>query len=147
MNTVDIHNLERFLSAQAVDYEVALEELCRGAKKSHWMWYIFPQADGLGSSSMAARYAIKTKEEAIAYLRHKVLGTRLNECSAALLGVEGKSIDEIVGFPDNLKLKSSMTLFASISPSDNVFQAVLDRYYGGAMDERTLVFLAKSESE
>ena len=147
MNNDDPHNLERFLSAQVEDYEVALHELRRGAKESHWIWYIFPQVAGLGSSIMADRYSIKSKDEAIAYIQHQILGTRLTACADALLHVEGKSIEDIMGFPDNLKLKSSMTLFASISPSDNVFQEVLDRYYGGAMDEKTLAFLTMSESK
>ena len=135
LTNLDPYNLGRFLSAQSDDYEVALQELQRGAKESHWIWYIFPQVAGLGSSSMAQEYAIQSREEALAYLHHQILGARLTTCANALLQIEGKSIEDIMGFPDDLKLKSSMTLFAATSPPDSIFHAVLARYYDGALDE------------
>ncbi|MEO7415097.1 MAG: DUF1810 domain-containing protein [Opitutaceae bacterium] len=138
----DPHHLERFVSAQAGIYEVALDELRHGAKQSHWMWFIFPQATGLGSSPMAVRYAIKSRREAEAYLAHPILGGRLKECANALLAVTEKSAEEIMGRPDDLKLRSSMTLFAAVSAPDSPFYFVLDRYYGGEVDRRTIDCLA-----
>lgn len=139
----DPYQLERFVAAQRDTYEDALEELRAGAKRSHWMWFIFPQVAGLGSSSMAERYAIKSRAEAEAYLGHPVLGPRLSKCVETLLHVPGKSAREVMGTPDDLKLKSSMTLFAAISPVSSPFHAVLDRYFSGERDPRTLEFLAR----
>jgi uncharacterized protein (DUF1810 family) len=115
-------NLQRFLGAQDGTDTDALAELTAGEKRTHWMWFIFPQVAGLGNSPMAVRYAINCREEAQAYLDHPVLGSRLRECATALLGVQGRTANEIMGFPDDLKLKSSMTLFASLPNTDSVFR-------------------------
>jgi uncharacterized protein (DUF1810 family) len=155
-DTNDPYDLERFLRAQEGSYAAAIEEIRSGRKRSHWMWYVFPQIDGLGYSATARHYAIGSLGEARAYLRHPVLGTRLRECAEALLGVAGKSAAEIFGYPDELKLKSSMTLFARASKdlqgsgdpdvSPPVFNRVLDRYYRGQADVRTLEILARLEA-
>ena len=141
MSGQDPHNLQRFLTAQAGDYECALGELQQGRKDSHWIWYIFPQVAGLGHSSMAQEYAIRSKDEAVAYLDHAVLGTRLQQCCEALLKHQGRKVQDIMGFPDDLKLRSSMTLFAMLSMQDSVFHKVLDAFYSGDMDDRTLAYL------
>ena len=133
-----MNDLKRFLEAQENDFATALAEVRNGRKQSHWMWYIFPQIAGLGFSSMANFYAIKTKAEAENYLAHSILGKRLIEISNALLEVEGKTADQIFGSPDNMKLKSSMTLFGALKNTDPVFQRILDKYFDGAKDERTL---------
>jgi uncharacterized protein (DUF1810 family) len=129
--------LERFVSAQAGTYEAALAELTAGRKRTHWMWFVFPQIAGLGSSPTAQRHAIASLGEARDYLDHPVLGPRLRQCAQTLLGVEHRSATEIFGYPDDLKLRSSMTLFARTAADPGVFQAVLDRYYSGP-DPRTL---------
>lgn len=134
-------NLQRFLDAQTRDYATALAEITTGRKRSHWMWYIFPQVRGLGFSEMAHRYGIRDAAEAAAYLAHPVLGPRLVEISGALLGLPGSNATSIMGSPDDLKLRSSMTLFAQVPGADAVFQAVLDKFYGGAKDARTLQLL------
>lgn len=134
----DPFDLNRFLSAQAEDYERALAEIKNGDKRSHWMWYIFPQIDGLGFSSMSRRYAIKSSAEARAYLNHPVLGPRLRECAQAALDVAGRSANEIFGSPDDMKLRSCATLFASVSPPGSVFDHILDKYYHGERDDKTL---------
>ena len=142
MNERDPYNLHRFLTAQAQDYECALGELQRGRKESHWIWYIFPQVAGLGHSSMAQEYAIRSREEGVAYLDHAILGARLRRCCEALLKHEGKDVQEIMEYPDDLKLRSLMTLFAMISTPDNdVFRKILNAFYAGEMDERTVAFL------
>jgi len=141
MNEPDPHNLQRFLTAQAEDFECALAELKRGRKESHWIWYIFPQVAGLGHSSMAQEYAIRSRDEALAYLGHDVLGARLKRSCEALLKHQGKNIQDIMGYPDDLKLRSSMTLFAMVSAPDGVFHKVLNAFYSGQMDERTIAFL------
>jgi uncharacterized protein (DUF1810 family) len=133
-------SLERFVEAQSGTYRTALAELTAGAKRTHWMWFIFPQIAGLGSSPAAQRYAIRDLDEARAYLAHPVLGPRLLEASRALLGVEGRSAGEILGHPDDLKLRSSMTLFARAAEDPAVFEAVLEKYYDGP-DSRTLQLL------
>ena len=130
-------DLGRFVSAQEGVYEVALDELRRGRKESHWMWFVFPQVEGLGSSEMARRYAIRDRAEARAYLAHPVLGPRLRECGEVLLRVTGRSAYEVMGSPDDLKLCSSMTLFAEIEV-DSVFSRILEKYFGGIRDVRTL---------
>lgn len=145
MNQPDPHDLQRFLAAQAEDYKCALGELERGRKESHWIWYIFPQVAGLGRSSMAQEYAIQSRAEAVAYLKHPVLGVRLQECCAALLRHEGRKVEEIMGFPDDLKLRSSMSLFAAVSAQDSVFHKVVKAFYAGQMDERTIAFLEGRE--
>jgi uncharacterized protein (DUF1810 family) len=142
----DRFDLNRFVEAQTGIYEQALAELKRGQKESHWMWFIFPQIDGLGRSSTARFYAIKSAAEAKAYLDHPALGKRLIECSSALLPRKGKSASDIFGFPDDLKLKSSMTLFARVAESDSVFSRVLDAYFGGDLDQRTIEIVLGSES-
>lgn len=142
----DLFDLQRFMAAQADVYPQALAELRAGEKRSHWMWFIFPQFDGLGSSAMARRYAIRSREEALCYLRHAVLGLRLRECVRALLELQDLRIDQILGFPDDLKLKSSMTLFAAVAPDPTSFAAVLDRYFGGERDAQTLRLLAGADS-
>jgi uncharacterized protein (DUF1810 family) len=135
-------DLTRFIRAQERDYVQALGEIRRGQKRSHWMWYVFPQIDGLAMSSMAKLYSIKSLEEARAYLDHPVLGLRLRECAEAMLSIEGRSATEILGSPDDLKLRSSATLFASVSPPGSVFERLLAKYYEGRQDERTLKLLA-----
>lgn len=141
MTDSDIHNLKRFLDAQEDTFAVAIQELLNGRKESHWTWYIFPQVEGLGHSSIAQRYAIHSKEEAEAYLKHKVLGDRLHQCAAALLNNKNKLIIDIMGYPDDLKLCSSMTLFSTISEPDNIFARIIDQFFSGKVDQRTLEFL------
>lgn len=136
-----MNDLKRFLEAQADDFETALAEIGRGRKESHWMWYVFPQIEGLGSSSTARFYAVKDRTEAENYLAHPVLGKRLIEISETLLGVEGKTAHEIFGRPDDLKLKSSMTLFGELENAHPVFRKILDKYFGGEKDSRTLELL------
>jgi uncharacterized protein (DUF1810 family) len=137
----DRFNLDRFLRAQANDYEQALSELESGRKRTHWMWYIFPQFDGLAFSSTSKHYAIKSLEEAKAYLEHPVLGPRLLECAEAVVRVEGRTAREIFGSPDDLKLRSCATLFACVSPPDSVFDRLLGKYYRSECDEKTLRLL------
>jgi uncharacterized protein (DUF1810 family) len=139
----DPFHLRRFTSAQAGCYDRVLAELQSGQKRTHWMWFIFPQIDGLGHSPTAKHYAIKSLEEARQYLNHPVLGTRLLACAAAVLGIEGRSITDIFGYPDDLKLVSSMTLFACVAPPGSVFARVLDKYCQGERDVRTLHLLDK----
>ncbi len=134
----DPFQLERFLTAQAEDYARALNEIKSGRKRSHWMWYIFPQLAGLGSSPTSQRYAIGSLAEARAYLGHPILGRRLGEIAQAALDVEGRTAFEIFGSPDDLKLRSCATLFATVVPGDSVFQRLLDRYFGGEPDPRTV---------
>src|SRR4051812_11031525 len=134
----DPYNLDRFVQAQQEDYEQALSEIRGGRKRSHWIWYIFPQIDGLAFSSTSKFYAIKSIEEAKAYLAHPILGPRLVQCAEAALAVEGRTAEQIFGSPDDLKLRSSATLFAQVLPPGSVFQRLLDRYFDGAPDARTL---------
>lgn len=141
----DPHDLTRFVAAQASDYQTALAEIRAGRKQTHWMWYVFPQVDGLGFSSTARHYAIRGRDEARAYLDHPVLGPRLVACAEAALGVPGKSAREIFGSPDDLKLRSSATLFAAISPPGSVFHQLLDRFYGGEPDKKTLDILGPGD--
>lgn len=136
-------DLQRFIDGQEGIYETALAELKTGSKRSHWIWFIFPQVAGLGFSTMAARYAINSKEEAKAYLAHPILGARLRVCANALLAVRDKTALQIMGHPDDLKLKSSMTLFAAVAELGSPFQAMLDRYYSGEVDPRTTEFLSR----
>jgi len=143
----DPHDLNRFVEAQAETYAEALAELRAGDKRSHWMWYIFPQVAGLGFSSMAQRYAVRSRAEAEAYLAHPILGPRLRECAEAVLAVEGRTARQIMGTPDDLKLRSSMTLFAHLSPPGSVFQRVLQKYYDGVLDPKTVEFLENSSRE
>jgi uncharacterized protein (DUF1810 family) len=136
---MDRYDLERFVEAQAGVYEQACAELRAGRKRSHWMWFVFPQIRGLGSSPTAMKYAISGLEEARAYLEHEVLGSRLRESAGIVLGVQGKSVEEIFGYPDDLKFHSSMTVFAKVSAAGvEVFGDVLEKYFVGAMDRGTL---------
>ncbi|GAA5443934.1 hypothetical protein Misp06_02112 [Microbulbifer sp. NBRC 101763] len=134
-------DLERFIKAQEHSYEDALLELKNGKKRSHWMWYIFPQVVGLGHSSMAQKYGIKNLEEAKAYLAQPTLGQRLKSCCHALLDIHDRSAHDIFGSPDDMKLKSSMTLFSLAEKEESLFKDVLDRYYNGKSDAHTLELL------
>src|SRR5262245_28494975 len=138
LTSQDPFDLGRFVCAQETIFSKALTELTRGQKETHWMWFIFPQIDGLGSSRTAKLYAIKSRAEAEAYLRHPLLAPRLVQCCEALLGVDGKTASEVMGYPDDRKLRSSMTLFASLSGPDSVFHRVLEKYFRGQADQRTL---------
>ncbi len=137
----DPHNLERFVAAQNPVYAAVLAELAAGRKRSHWMWFIFPQLEGLGRSAMARQYAIASIDEAIAYLAHPLLGARLRECSALLAGIDGRSANQILGDPDDMKFHSSMTLFAHAAPLEAVFRACLEKYFGGLPDTATLALI------
>jgi uncharacterized protein (DUF1810 family) len=137
----DPHKLSRFVEAQEEDYDQALAEIRRGRKQSHWMWYIFPQFDGLGFSSTSKRYAIRSIAEAKAYLCHPVLGPRLMECAEAVIRIEGRSVLEIFGSPDDVKLRSCATLFAWISPVGSVFDRLLGKVFHGERDGKTLRLL------
>ena len=138
------YDLDRFVQAQEGDYERALSEIGSGRKRSHWMWYIFPQYEGLGFSSTSRLYAIKSVKEAEAYLKHPVLGPRLAECAAAALGVEGRSASEIFGSPDDMKLRSSATLFAYVSPPGSVFGQLLEKFFHGQPDKKTLDLIGQA---
>ena len=140
---MDPFNLSRFVQAQEQTYSQALSELERGRKQSHWMWYVFPQLDGLGFSPITKRFSIKSENEARAYLKHSTLGPRLLECAEAILSVEGKSAREILGSPDDLKLKSCATLFAHVSPPGSVFEQILEKFYSGERDAATLRLLTQ----
>jgi uncharacterized protein (DUF1810 family) len=137
----DPHLLGRFVKAQESDYEQALSEIASGRKRSHWMWYIFPQYDGLGFSSTSKFYAIKSIDEAKAYLAHPVLGPRLLKSAEAALGVENRSATAIFGSPDDMKLKSCATLFAHVSPPGSVFERIIEKYFEGERDDKTLRLL------
>lgn len=135
------YNLDRFVSAQENDFETALAEIRNGRKRSHWMWYIFPQVQGLGFSETSRYYAIRDLLEAEEFINHEVLGSRLLRISNELLQLEEKDANEIFGSPDDMKLKSSMTLFSSLDEADPVFTLVLDKFFGGSKDEKTLRLL------
>ena len=137
----DPHNLQRFVAAQESVYPQVQAELAAGAKRSHWMWFVFPQLKGLGRSSMARHYGIASKAEAQAYWQHPLLGPRLQHCSALVLGVEGKTALQILGSPDDMKFHSCMTLFAQVAPDEPVFGAALKKYFGGEPDPNTLALL------
>jgi uncharacterized protein (DUF1810 family) len=134
----DDFDLERFVRAQDEVYDTVLSELRGGRKRTHWMWFIFPQIAGLGRSAMAQKYAIGSTDEAAAYLAHPVLGPRLRDCAGLVLAVEGKSIGDIFDSPDDLKFHSCMTLFADVAPDEALFQANLDKYFDGMGDPATL---------
>ncbi len=144
----DPFNLQRFLDAQASTFDHARAELASGRKRTHWMWFIFPQLRGLGSSPMAERYVVSGMDEAIAYLSHPVLGARLRDCTAAVNMIEGSSADNIFGYPDNLKFHSCITLFSQAAPAissapsgNSVFSIALARYFSGKPDQATLDLL------
>jgi uncharacterized protein (DUF1810 family) len=144
--TDDPYDLNRFVAAQRDDYERALSEIRDGEKQSHWMWYVFPQFEGLGFSPTSRQYSIKSLAEARAYLAHPTLGPRLVECSDAALQVEGRSAREVFGSPDDLKLRSCATLFASITPPGSVFHRLLTKYFRGEQDDKTLRLLGAAQS-
>jgi uncharacterized protein (DUF1810 family) len=144
MSTNDEHDLNRFVEAQRSTYERALAELRGGRKRSHWMWFVFPQLAGLGRSATAERYAIASLAEAEAYLKHAVLGPRLIECATAVLDVEGRTAHEIFGSPDDLKLRSCATLFALVSAPESVFSRLLAKYFDGREDEQTVRLLGRA---
>ena len=139
----DPAGLERFVKAQQYDYDTALREIRSGRKRSHWMWYIFPQLQGLGFSSTAQYYGIRDLEEAQDYMEHPLLGARLVEISEALLALDTGDASAVMGYPDDLKLRSSMTLFELAAPEHPVFGRVLEKYYSGHRDRRTLELLGK----
>lgn len=138
----DPFDLERFVQAQAPVYRNVLDELARGRKQTHWMWFIFPQIAGLGLSAMSQRYALRSRAEAEAYLAHPILGERLIDCTRLVLAVEGRTINAILGAPDDAKFRSSMTLFGAVSDQP-VFHQALARYFAGERDGATLDILAK----
>jgi uncharacterized protein (DUF1810 family) len=138
----DRFDLQRFVDAQAPVYPRVLAELRQGRKQSHWMWFIFPQMAGLGHSPMAQRFAIASRAEALAYLGHGVLGSRLRECTALVNAVEGRTINEILGSPDDLKFRSSMTLFGAVS-SEALFAEAIAKFYGGVVDQQTMDLLER----
>ena len=135
---MDQYNLNRFVSAQLTTYECAMLELTQGRKESHWIWYIFPQIEGLGRSDIAKLYSIKSLEEGRAYLEHPVLGQRLIEACEILLSLKDVSMDEVMGFPDDLKLLSSMTLFEALSDSNSIFTKMIEFYFDDERDETSL---------
>jgi len=141
LNADDPYNLQRFVEAQARVYDAVRTELRQGRKRSHWMWFIFPQIAGLGHSAMAQRYAISSLHEAEAYLQHPVLGSRLRECVRLVLQVDGKSAYEILGSPDDMKFHSCATLFGRAVPHEAVFLDALDKYFGGTEDQATVTRL------
>jgi len=137
-------DLSRFVAAQRDVYARALGEIRAGRTRSHWMWFVFPQLAGLGLSATSRRYAIRDLAEARAYLEHPILGKRLVECGEAALGVEGRSAFEVFGSPDDMKLRSCATLFSRVSPPRSVFHRLLDKYFGGEPDDRTMSLLVAS---
>ena len=140
------HSLDRFEKAQTNDYESALRELQSGLKRSHWMWYIFPQIAGLGHSGTAQKFAITSLDEAKAYLQHPVLGSRLRECTQLVLNVDGRSAEQIFGYPDHLKFRSCLTLFMAATTDNKVFKDALLKYFDGKPDTLTLDLLAHQKS-
>jgi uncharacterized protein (DUF1810 family) len=134
----DSYDLQRFVDAQDRVFDQVRQELKDGLKRSHWMWFVFPQIEGLGFSQMAARYAISSLAEAKAYLAHPILGPRLKECTQLVVQVEGRSIRQILGQPDDMKFRSSMTLFARAAPEEPLFTKALQKYFGGELDRLTL---------
>jgi len=138
----DAYKLERFIRAQALVYEQVAAELHAGCKRSHWMWFIFPQLAGLGRSAMALQYGIGSLDEARAYLGHALLGERLRQCCALALAVQGRRALEVFGAPDDVKFRSSLTLFAAAAPGEALFQQCLDQYFAGAPDSATLALIA-----
>jgi uncharacterized protein (DUF1810 family) len=136
--TKEVFDLRRFVEAQSAVIERVYEELRAGEKRSHWMWFIFPQIRGLGRSAMAEKYAISSREEAVAYGEHEILGGRLRECTRLVNEVEGRTAGEIFGFPDDLKFHSSTTLFAATAADPRVFAKALEKYFGGKRDGETM---------
>ena len=139
----DRFQLQRFVDAQQPVYAAVLSELRAGRKRSHWMWFIFPQVAGLGHSATSKTFAVSSLTEAAAYLAHPTLGPRLRECAALVAGIDGRSVDEIFGHPDDLKFRSSMTLFARAAPGEPIFDACLQKYFGGEPDPQTVALLSR----
>jgi uncharacterized protein (DUF1810 family) len=138
-------NLQRFVDAQDPVYDQVCAELRAGRKRTHWIWFIFPQIHGLGSSPTAMEYAISSWEEAEAYLKHPILGPRLIECTQLMLQIEGRTIEQVLGYPDDLKFRSSMTLFAHATPDNQVFKDALEKYCRGEFDRLTFTRLEESD--
>jgi uncharacterized protein (DUF1810 family) len=134
----DPYNLERFVIVQDRVFKQVLSELQSGTKMGHWMWFIFPQIRGLGRSPISMEYAISSRDEAQTYLEHPILGSRLKQCTQLVLEVEGRSATDIFDSPDDLKFRSSMTLFAQVSPADDIFERALKKYFDGVPDRLTL---------
>ena len=138
---MDKYNLDRFIKEQQRDYATAYAELSQGRKRSHWSWWIIPQIVGLGMTTTSYTYSIKSLDEAVAFLDHPYLGKNIREISKVLLGLESNDATAIMGYPDDLKLRSCMTLFAEADPNEDIFQKVLDKFFNGEKDERTLEIL------
>jgi uncharacterized protein (DUF1810 family) len=135
---IDPYHLQRFINAQNPVYEQVCAELRAGRKRTHWMWFIFPQLKGLGRSETAIEFAIQSRQEAEAYLNHPVLGPRLRTCTELVTAVEGRSIEQIFGYPDDLKFHSSMTLFATAASDNQIFKDALEKYFAGELDPLTI---------
>jgi len=144
MTGQDAGDLQRFIDAQRPLYDRVLDELRTGRKRTHWMWFVFPQIEGLGHSAMAQTYAIASRDEAAAYLRHPLLGGRLEECTALVNAIADKSAHDIFGSPDDLKFCSSMTLFAQVAKGHSLFHEAIEKYFGGRFDEATLARIGHS---
>jgi uncharacterized protein (DUF1810 family) len=143
----DVHHLQRFVDAQSEMFEEVRAELRAGRKTGHWIWFIFPQFDGLGYSATARHFAISSREEAAAYAAHPILGPRLRECTSLVNAIAGRGIRQILGTPDDLKFRSSMTLFAHATPDNRVFIDALQKYFGGELDPATLARLQTIQSK
>ena len=137
----DLFDLNRFVDAQNHIYDSVVSELKNGEKRGHWMWYIFPQVKGLGSTSTSVRFAISSKNEAISYLNHPILGERLKQCTELVLNINGRTSEQIFHYPDTLKFRSCMTLFDVASESDGIFKDAIQKYFGGSADQRTIDIL------
>ena len=140
---IDRYNLQRFVEVQAPVYQRVLSELREGHKRTHWMWFIFPQIRGLGQSEIAQRFSIGSLYEAEAYFEHPILGPRLRECTELVNAIQSRAIEDIFGYPDHLKFRSSMTLFAQAAPGEKIFNEALDKFFAGSPDEFTLSRLAQ----
>jgi len=144
---LDPFNLQRFLEAQDPVFDRVQTELSNGHKRSHWMWFIFPQFAGLGGSEMSRRFAIRSREEALAYLEHPLLGARLRTCTQEVLNIRERSVAGIFGHPDDLKFHSSMTLFAQVAAADSLFQQALNQYFHGILDDWTLSLMDSKQAQ
>jgi uncharacterized protein (DUF1810 family) len=144
---LDPFDLQRFLQAQEPVFDRVQNELNNGHKRSHWMWFIFPQFAGLGGSEMSRRYAIHSREEALAYLEHPLLGARLRTCTQEVLNIRERSVAGIFGHPDDLKFHSSMTLFAQVAAADSLFQQALNQYFHGILDDWTLSLMDSKQAQ
>jgi uncharacterized protein (DUF1810 family) len=143
----DRHDLPRFVDAQSGMFDEVRSELRAGRKTGHWIWFIFPQFDGLGHSAAARQFAISSREEAAAYAAHPILGSRLRECTSLVNAIAGRGIRQILGTPDDLKFRSSMTLFAQVCPDDPIFGEAINKYYGGEFDALTMDLLRSVDSK